>query len=194
MYHQAPIAWLASLWTTNKRTAIDIGAHIGHFTWILAQQFDHTLAFEPNQENATCLWNNINSRNHILRKGEITIYVQALYNEVKKYNNVNPTINNKNSGASMLEFNDNGEFETKTLDSYNVTDVDLIKIDCQGTDLQVIEGAKQTIEATHPLLLLETVNNGEYEQQLVEYIKKLDYEPMCQYGKQELYGWKHRNR
>lgn len=44
-----------------------------------------------------------------------------------------------------------------TLDSYNFTDVDIIKVDCEGYEFPILKGAVQTITANRPIVQLEMV-------------------------------------
>ena len=46
-----------------------------------------------------------------------------------------------------------------TLDSYNFSDVDIIKIDCEGYELPILKGAKQTISTNRPIVQLEIVES-----------------------------------
>jgi hypothetical protein len=43
----------------------------------------------------------------------------------------------------------------KTLDSFNLNDVDLIKIDCEGYELFVIQGGIETIKRCRPAIIVE---------------------------------------
>ena len=49
------------------------------------------------------------------------------------------------------------EVPARTLDSYNFEDVDCIKIDVEGSELLVIEGAKETIDRCRPSVQVEIV-------------------------------------
>ena len=81
----------------------------------------------------------------------------------------------KNDGHNRVA-NDNGDFKTvtgkdikrnegyarqsieqRTLDSYQFTDVDIIKIDTEGYELQVLEGAVDTIKRNRPIVQIECV-------------------------------------
>jgi hypothetical protein len=43
----------------------------------------------------------------------------------------------------------------RTLDSFGLTDVDLIKVDCEGFDYFVVSGALTTIARCHPVVIVE---------------------------------------
>jgi hypothetical protein len=67
-----------------------------------------------------------------------------------------------------------------TLDSYAFTDVDFIKIDVEGYELFVLEGAETTIQQNRPLLQLEIVAHqcrkfNYRAEELIEYLRNLDY-------------------
>lgn len=67
-----------------------------------------------------------------------------------------------------------------TLDSYNFTDVDIIKIDVEGYELQVLEGAHQTIANNRPIVQIECVETqprafGRTIHDLMDYFVSKDY-------------------
>lgn len=67
-----------------------------------------------------------------------------------------------------------------TLDSYNFTDVDIIKIDVEGYELQVLEGATQTIANNRPIVQIECVETqprafGKTIQDLMDYFNDRNY-------------------
>lgn len=67
-----------------------------------------------------------------------------------------------------------------TLDSYNFTDVDIIKIDVEGYELQVLEGAHQTIANNRPIVQIECVETqprafGRTIHDLMDYFTGKDY-------------------
>ncbi len=104
----------------------------------------------------------------------------------------------KNDGHNRVA-NDNGEFKTvtgkdikrntgyerveidqRTLDSYNFEDVDVIKIDVEGYELLVLEGADQTIANNRPIVQVECVDIqprafGRTIQELFDYFNDRDY-------------------
>jgi hypothetical protein len=67
-----------------------------------------------------------------------------------------------------------------TLDSYGFTDVDIIKIDVEGYELQVLEGAVQTIANNRPIVQIECVETqprafGKTIHDLMEFFTSRDY-------------------
>ena len=47
------------------------------------------------------------------------------------------------------------DVEMRTLDSYGFTDVRILKIDTEGTEMEVIEGGRETILRDRPALIVE---------------------------------------
>jgi hypothetical protein len=47
-----------------------------------------------------------------------------------------------------------------TLDAMNLSRVDLIKIDVEGMEVEVLQGAQRTIESCHPVILVEIIKSN----------------------------------
>jgi len=72
----------------------------------------------------------------------------------------------------------------RTIDSYNFEDVDAIKIDVEGSELMVIQGAEQTIKKYRPSVQVEIVPRqcelfGYNPQDLYNFFKDLNYTCVC---------------
>lgn len=72
------------------------------------------------------------------------------------------------------------EVQARTIDSYNFNDVDAIKIDVEGSELFVMQGAKETIERCRPSVQVEIVPKqcalfGYQPQELYDFFQDLDY-------------------
>jgi len=48
-----------------------------------------------------------------------------------------------------------GNIECRTLDSFNLTNVDYIKIDVDGFEVPVLQGAQETIRKNNPVINIE---------------------------------------
>lgn len=132
----------------QKRVAVDIGAHVGYWSKRLVKDFDTVFAFEAEPEHVECLEQNVITDNFTVHP----IALSNLTGIVKFSKSID------NSGMSHVS--EIGESITcNTLDSFNLTDVDLIKIDVEGHELNVLEGAVKTITASRPTLFIEILNN-----------------------------------
>ena len=138
-------------------TAIDVGANEGLYSYVLAKLFDRVEAFEPNQAASADLQDygcpKINLHRVALSRseGERTLHVPILAHGVV------------NLGWGSLERETLPPSEnvttqivqTRILDSYGFQDVVFIKIDVEGHELQVLEGAIETIARCRPVILVE---------------------------------------
>lgn len=146
----------------EQRTIVDAGANIGNHLLYFANFFKYgsIVAFEPLPDNFSILKLNSNYPN-------IKLFPQALSNK-KEILKMSP--NRINMGASKVNWDGTGtlEVEAVTIDSLNLTDVSLLKIDVEDSEARVIEGARETINRCHPLILLED-KNGLYGKMLSGY-------------------------
>lgn len=74
--------------------------------------------------------------------------------------------------------------QMKTLDSFNFQDVDIIKVDTEGTEYWVLQGAKETIEKYQPVIQIELreehCKKYNYEtQEVINYIMSTGDYVMC---------------
>ena len=83
-----------------------------------------------------------------------------------------------------------GKIPVKTIDSFGWTDVDLIKIDVEGYEMKVLEGAEETLTNTN-LLMIELNNNtkkyGSSNQQIEGYLKELGFHEMINIWPDKVY-------
>lgn len=132
------------------RNCVQAGAHIGIFPINLAEHFEHVYTFEPVFENSECLHRNA------LGVENLTIHEVALGEEEARAL-VQQRLKG-NSGATRLQQSENGNMPVKTIDSYELEDVDLMWLDLEGFEVKALNGARETIEEYSPVLVLE--NNG----------------------------------
>ena len=130
---------------TRFRTAIDVGANVGLWTRELGEKFQRVIAFEPIEEFRTCLLNNVHTAN-------IVILAECLGNQAGE---VAMTRVRGNAGHTHIDPTRKGTTPISRLDDHAFTEVDYIKIDCEGYEFEVLEGAEQTIRRERPRLIVE---------------------------------------
>jgi FkbM family methyltransferase len=127
--------------------ALDIGANVGLWSRDLTLHFNQVIAFEPVESFRQCLAQNVQNHN-------LTVMPIAL-------GDINSTINMiitpENTGHTHVDSNSvgAGNVEIKMLDSIQLPKIDYIKIDCEGFEYKILNGAKQTILNNLPILVVE---------------------------------------
>ena len=130
--------------------SIEGGAHIGTHTIKLAELSKHVHVFEPFSLNRKLLIKNIKLNNMTTK---VTVHKEALFD--KNANMKISTTIKDNSGSATL-CSDNGEsVRCIPLDSLNIKDVGLIKLDIEGCEKSALKGALVTIEIYKPIIILE---------------------------------------
>lgn len=170
----------------NTRTAIDVGANNACNTIHYAGVFERVIAFEPTPL-AQQLWqrtvrdNRIeNAELHGVALAETAGTTEIIVHERNGGHN-HLAHYDKNPRANPQKRTRKTHTVTQTpLDTYKFTDVDFIKIDVEGYELYVLQGAEQTLQRNRPILQLEIVANQcrkfNYEAEtLIEYLRDRDY-------------------
>jgi FkbM family methyltransferase len=150
---------LSYLRNISKVVFYDIGANIGYYGLIAGTVYDATVhSFEPTPEYAK----NISSAakmNHI--DNDLTVHNYALSNkdgvaiftQTGSGSSLEPDFNPRNNLPTI-------SVPTKTLDSVvnnqNIPLPTFIKIDVEGHEWSVFEGASKTISESKPIIFLET--------------------------------------
>lgn len=141
--------------TFNSQTAfIDVGANIGLFSLYVKKYFPTATihAFEAHPQTVEILKQNF-SLNSINHEG---IHPHALGAFKGKVHISNEDRTNR-GGASIVQSSSNCfEIDCSTLDDISIDKkVGIIKIDVEGFELQVLQGAQRTIETDQPILIIE---------------------------------------
>lgn len=143
----------------RRRTCIDIGANVGLWTMWLANEFEAVSAFEPLQDlHETVFWKNVTQEN-------VVFHPYALGHEKNLVEMIPPNGHGCNayiSDDSLLikDFGDTAGqdiymVQMLPLDYFEFEEVDFIKIDTQGFELFILQGAEKTIRRWLPNIVLE---------------------------------------
>jgi FkbM family methyltransferase len=138
----------------RKRNAVDVGANKGVYTYWLQRYSRHVYAYEPNPKMFRIL--------KAGARGNVTVSPVALSQvsgkailrvpETKNgFSNQGASLSDKKPMASSGEV----EVETRRMDDEGLADIGFMKIDVEGFELAVLEGARETLRRDRPVLLIE---------------------------------------
>ena len=141
-------------WVRPGATVIDIGAHVGYYTLLasmLAGESGSVWAFEPEPTNAAFL------RRHMYLNNCRNVQVEEL--AVSNTNGHARFLCGKGSGTGHLDRTGDMEVRTVRLEDFcaarGITP-SAIKIDVEGAEAAVLDGAKELILRARPVIFLST--------------------------------------
>jgi len=140
-------------------TAIDVGANQGVFAYALADIADRVIAFEPNPDYAFFARWMLRGRAEVHElalseePGRGTLYVPL--SDQGMVLHLAGSLKRAHSQFRSLKTYD---VEVRTLDEFSLVDVRFIKADVEGSEREVLDGARATIARDRPILLLELLS------------------------------------
>lgn len=159
----------AMAYVKNRGRAVDVGAHIGLWSYWMARDFNEVEAFEPVPEHYECWEKN-------LAGASARCYTVALGNQTAQV--CLKTRTRGSSGDTGIDTTGQIYAEMVMLDSLGFTDVGFLKIDTEGYELNVLQGAEKTLLASKPCVVVE--QKGDMSQKYgigplaaVEYLQSL---------------------
>jgi FkbM family methyltransferase len=169
--------------TRSHKTAVDIGANRGYYSYLMSKTFDLVEAFEPNPGVVQSLrdYNAPNVHINLLavssKPGEATLYIPIIdgveYTGWASFDKANLP-----HRASFREL----DVATVTLDSLGLPEVSLIKIDVEGHEIDVLSGARETIHTYRPVLIIET--RPANRQAVASFFAELQYQALLAEGRE----------
>lgn len=190
IYEYSLIKWCEQ-YVTSEGNFVDIGAHMGTYSIILGKKCKEVYAFEAQKSTFDCLSigvcinNAFNIKTHNValgdKEGSLNLYqvsedggCSSLRSEVSK-----------NMGYPVI---DEEIVSVKTLDSFELKNVDFLKIDVEGYELNVLKGSVRTlVDNNFPPFVFEAWPDEWYKNDkelLISFVKNLGYEvyPIAGYG------------
>lgn len=180
----------------RRRGCLDIGAHVGLWAMWLVKEFEHVHCFEPMQAFADILPFNMPAENYTLHNtalGKVTGTAQLLVPQGVT-GNAHIVTGGK---APTPEYASQPQFEVQVvpLDAMHFEQpIDFIKIDVEGYELQVVEGAEQTLRTHKPFIVIEQKGNdnkffGQPKEAALNYLRKLGMRHRWDIGGDWFLGW-----
>lgn len=141
----------AMRFVTDRRAAIDGGAHIGTWTRLMARDFEHVIAFEPSPDTfeaftanrLTFQWTNVDARHAALGAAPGTVDMML----------DPPNIERKNTGGRRVQ--PGRTIPVVTIDSLALPALGLLKLDVEGSEPASLAGATETVHRCRPVILFE---------------------------------------
>tara|TARA_B100000212_G_C27371645_1_gene532849 strand:+ start:1100 stop:1861 length:762 start_codon:yes stop_codon:yes gene_type:complete len=160
---------LVSKLLTKKRRFIDIGANQGIYSLYFSSVFKLINTFEPVKE-VTSLLQFTNKKNIQIHHVALTDSIGERIIEIpKKMNELLISRSSLSYCGAMPTIKRN--INTLNLDHFCYEDVDLIKIDVEGHEDFVINGALETIKRCKPFLIIEI--ELRHRKKHIDYLVKL---------------------
>ncbi len=149
---------------------LDIGAWVGTWTIAMNDFSNHIVAFEPDPLHFQCLMKNVGD--------DVEKFKLAVGSEGNMI-----SLSDDNFTQAKRVIGD-GDIPMITIDSLKLNDVDLIKIDVEGYEMEVLKGATETL-SNSKYLMIELNNNtkkyGSNNLEVEEFIQKLGFKLLIQH-------------
>ena len=170
----------------NKHTlknCVDVGSHVGFWSKDFTELFNHTYAFDPIPQVRECYVKNITNPNY-------TLYPYGLGKEEKT---IKVSYYPEETGNTHANEQGNLEINVRTLDSFDLNFIDYIKIDAEGYEIEVVEGAKNLIEKCKPFIHIEAKKKVMVKQNITmnaieELFKRINYKQVLSVKSELLYA------
>ena len=138
-------------------TVLDVGAHIGTETIIMAQcvgSLGKVYTFEPQKKNfrelwANCLVNKVDDRVVLHRMA-----IGSTHKQVEIGRIVTSSDGEVDEGGIGI-WGGGDVTEMRSIDSFNFDNVSLVKIDVEGCENDVLDGMVETIKKNQPVIIIE---------------------------------------
>jgi len=172
------------------RHAVDIGAHVGMFSRVLACCFGKVTAFEPTPDSFECLEANTADATRC----DLTLHHCALgAQDATLHMHYKPST----SPMTHVSPDDDGNITVpvKRLDDFDLTEVDFLKMDVEGFEYFVLQGGERTIRSCKPTVMIEQKPNnaerfGRAQFDAAKLLKKWGAEEKWNIGNDVCLRWK----
>lgn len=157
---------------------VDVGANFGRWTLYFANDNVEVHAFEPSPIPYSILERQTRSYQNV------KLYACALgdRNGTVEINLHSQTGRNSIVIQSDSFIGSTATVQLRTLDSFKLANVGLLKIDTEGYEIPVLDGSRETIRRCNPRLIVEA--HGDYElekQRITNLVKQMGYQVLVKY-------------
>lgn len=150
---------------------VDVGAQAGFFSYLAAKKVGPTgrvYAFEPVPDNFEVLVRNTINL-------PVTTFNVALWD---KYSTLDMYYHKNSFGHSVYYTHPDGNSCIRVpalpLDDFSIEKINFMKIDCEGSEVEVLRGAVRLLKAWRPALVIE-VHDEDKRRGVLEVLKPFGY-------------------
>ena len=176
-YQQKEINLLAGLLDridAKQKVVWDIGANIGVHTMAFSKHCAFVCSWEANPQNYKLL--RLNTQGKLAPN--VKVHNVAISNGEKDKLLIQDFDDSITDNKGELAIVESGgvEVQARTLDSYlmNYPLPTLVKIDVEGHELEVLQGARAMLQTVKPILYIETQSNDSYSKH-IKFLQDNDY-------------------
>jgi len=174
------------------RTGIDVGAKVGMYTYRIRARSSDVIAFEPIplfHDMLRAVFEGKRGRIEPVaasdRRGKAVLRMPYDHDGARQFGRSSIEPNNRLEHRQIAR-TEELEVETRPIDEYELPNIGFIKIDVEGHELAVLDGAARTIAEHRPNLLVEC-NDDHHPRataKLAEWLAAHDYEAAFLDGKE----------
>lgn len=174
--------------------AFDIGAHVGLWSAEMMKHFDRVVAFEPVPDHFDCLLRNV-SPDPKFSAWNIGL---SDYDGSAAFR-IDDRLGAQNTGGTFLETSIAGDVHVHKLDTMraagNIPAPSFMKIDVEGWEVHVLEGAQNLIHECWPIIFVEDKpkfrNRANFHFGPGDWLVNKGYEQIASFGSDKLYRKAH---
>jgi FkbM family methyltransferase len=154
------------------KTVLDIGAWCGTWSHAMHEYAEHIVAFEPDPLHVKCLKLNLKRITNCTIRNEAVGDKEGLV-----------SLTNDDFTQAKRIADTPGQLKMITLDQLEYDNVEMIKIDVEGYEMNVLEGAKKLLASPNLKFLMIELNNntkkyGSSNLEIEKYLDKMGFEIM----------------
>jgi len=164
---------------------LDVGAHVGFWLKDLQKTFKMVYAFEPISDVRECLKKNVEKDNYLLFD-----FGLGDKNEKVMVNYIP-----EETGNTYVSDHGNREIQIRRLDEIKLPKIDYIKIDAEGYEIKVLQGAEGLITRDEPYIHVEVKQkilerHGLSAVDIDRYFEEIDYKKVYRIKSEFVYAKK----
>ena len=160
----------------KMKTVIDVGAWCGTWSKAIEPFAKKVIAFEPDKVHFECLQRNctINCDPRMEAVGAEVMEVSLT----------------EDNFTQAKRVNEKGNIRMINLDYMNYQDVDMIKIDVEGYEMEVLKGANQTLKTVKYVMIELNSNTGKYgssNKECRDFLEQLGFKLLLEHWPDKVY-------